>query len=350
MALNNLINHYDKRAMMKASEELMEPTTFLSKTFFKATETFAVAEVDLDIFKGKRQTAAYVQSHQEGQNVNARGWKTKTFTPPETRPKFTILPKDLQKRMPQGTIYDNTGNLNSSIQEFVGRNIARLDGLITRGEEWQCQQALFDGIVKAYDPKGQLIATIDYGRDLTALNVTVSTKWDNAASDPLTDLKIQQRIVAKLSGFTPRLVLMGNLAADEYVKNTEVQATLNKDWSSRGQLAFDMREDGAIWHGTADGFDFWSYPEWIIDPADSTEKPIVPEKKVLLASDAEATRIYGGIATADIVTGALTIDAAVRMTDMWAQKDPASAILQVKSNPLMVTNHPDAYSVLTVLT
>jgi len=349
MPANSLINHYDKRALKGFAEELLVPNTFLVKTFFRDMEEFASEAVDLDLYKGKRRVGAYVKRRAEGQLVDKIGYSTKTFNPPYLKPKTPITPGDIQKRQAGQFLYDNSSNLSSAVEDFVARQINDLDNIITRNEELQAMQALFNGIVTALDVDGNTLATIDYGRD-AALSYTVSTLWDAGTEDPLKDCRAARRLVQQKSGFTPRLVLMGSDAADAFLASSEVQGQLSKDWSARGNLAYDMREDGGIWLGHADGFDFWSYDEYIIDPADSTEKLLVPSKKVLIASpNARATRTYGSIEVADF-EGNLTIEAAARYVDMYGEKDPASTIVQVHSAPLMVTNHPDAYATLTVLT
>jgi len=57
--------------------------------------------------------------------------------------------------------------------------------------------------------------------------------------------------------------------------------------------------------------------------------------------------VYGSIAAQ--VNGQFITDATSRFIDMWGEKDPAATIIQVHSAPLIVTNVPDAYALVTVL-
>lgn len=341
------ISIYDKRALMQMSEELKQPTRFLTTTFFNAAEEFASATVDLDIYKGKRRTAAYVKRVQEGNHVEKIGYETKTFAPPVLKPKKVITASDLQKRMPGQFIYDNASSLTPAVEQYIAREIAELNGMIERNEEWQAKQALFDGAITFYDENQNLILTIDFGRD-SALVQTITTKWDNTAADPLRDLREYRRLIQQKSGFAGRRVLMGADAADEFLANEAVQKTLSKDWSTRGNIAYDMRDQGGIWLGYADGFDFWAYEDFIIDPSTGSETAIVPAKKVLISSDAPATRVYGSVEVGTD-TG-MIIEANARYIDIYGQKDPAGVVLQIHSTPLLVPNHIDSYAVLTVLT
>lgn len=349
MATNNLINHYNKRALKGIAEELKAPTTFLLKTFFNNIEEFASDTVDLDIYKGKRRTAAYVRRAEQGQLIDKLGFSTRTFKPPYLKPKTPITPEDIQKRMPGDAIYDNSKSLAPALQNFVNRQIIDQNDMITRNEELQAKQALFDGKVTALDEKGEILAEIDMQRD-SDLIYQVGTLWNAGSPLMIKDLTVARRLSQKLSGFNPRLVIMGRDAIDVFMSDDTVRKTLSTDWAKRGQLVWDFREDGAIWHGMVDGFDIWSYEEYIINPATGDEEELIPPKKVLIGSPgARATRTYGMVAIGN-TDGTFTTEATARAVDIYGEKDPASTIVQTHSAPLMVTNHPDAYAVLTVLT
>lgn len=341
------ISLFDKRALMEVSEELLAPSTFLTSTFFKEQEQFAAATVDLDLYVGKRRTAAYVLRHQEGPNVEKIGYKTLTFNPPVLRPKINITGADLQKRVPGGVIYTNERSLNPAAQDYVLRQINEANSMIERNEELQSRDALFDGAVKFYNENADLIMTIDYGRD-DSLIQTITTKWDDSAADILADCREYRRKVQQLSGFVPRIVILGADAADVFLNDALVKASLNVDYADRGRLAYDLRDSGGIYLGTADGFDFWTYDEYVINPATGQEGLLVPAKKALIASTAPATRVYGSVEVG--TDDGIIVEATPRYVDVYGLKDPASVVVQVHSTPLMVTNHPNAYATLTVLT
>ena len=345
MPVSNLINHFNKRALRGLAEELKEPRTFLMTTFFSEVEEFASDIVDLDIFKGKRRTGAYVRRAEKGQLVDAIGFQTKTVSPPYLKPKIIITPEDIQKRIPGQVLFDNSKSLAPSVQTFVARQMNDLDTIIARNEEFQAMQALFEGKVRAFDDKKTVLVEVDYERD-ASLATTASPLWD--ATDPtiLQDLRASRRQVGKLSGFTPMMVIMGRKPTDAFLADTDLQQQLNKDFSSRGELAFEMRDTGGIFLGAADGFEFWTYDEFIIDPEDDVEKLLIPEDQVLVGStNARATRSYGSIAAEE--DGTLIIEATARFLQMYGEKDPAGTVVQLHSAPLMVTNHPNAYATIT---
>ncbi len=349
MAHDNLISHFDLRARQGLAEELLPPTTFLIQTYFNDVEEFASDNVDLDIVKGKRRTAAYVRRAEKGSLVDAIGFETRTIKPPYLKPKIIITGSDLQKRAPNGVIYDDSNTLNPAVQKYVAMQTNDLDSMITRNEELQAMQALFDAKVVARDIDGAVLREIDYDRD-AALAFAASPLWTPSAGTILADCRKARRLISQKSGFRADTVLMGQEAADAFLANTDVQQALSKDWSGRGEIQFEMRDNGGIWMGAADGFDFWTYEEFIIDPADDVEKLLIPPKEVLVSQPrARATRVYGVTETVDNATGMLNLVATPRFIDMYGEKDPAGTAVQVHSAPLLVTNHVNAYAVITAV-
>jgi len=351
MAANNLINHYDRRALGEIAEELKTPTTFLVDTFWDDMDEFATKDVDVDIYSGKRRTAPANYRNEEGTQVNKLGFSTRTFTPLTYKPKKTITPDDIMKRAPGGQIYDNTGSLAPQIQDFIAREITDLDDMIIRSEEFQAKQSLFDGSVSYYDKDNNVVGSAISMQRNANLTYTVTTKWDASGADPLADLRNARRKINLYSGFSAMTVLLGYEAMDELMKNTSVQNAISKDWSRRGELAYDMRDNGGIWLGVVDGFDLWTYEGYIINPSSGTEELIVPSKKTLVTSlNARQTKLFGAVAIED-GDGNMSIEATARYVDMYsAGRDPVGTIIQVHSAPLMARQHPNADAILTVLT
>jgi hypothetical protein len=351
MATNNLINHYDRRGLGEIAEELKTPTTFLVDTFWNDADEFATKDVDYDIYSGKRRTAPAGYRNEEGAHVNKLGFTTRTFTPLTYKPKKTITPDDILKRAPGGVIYDNSGNLAPQIQNFVAREINDLDEMITRSEEFQAKQALFDGSITYYDKDRNSVGPAISMQRNANLSYTLTTEWDDSGTDPLADLREARRRINLYSGFMAQTVLLGYEAMDKFMNVAAVYNSLSKDWSKRGELAYDMRDNGGIWLGMVDGFDIWTYEGYIINPSSGTEELIIPSKKVLVTSlNARQTKLYGAVAIEDN-DGNLIIEATARYVDMYsAGKDPAGTMIQVHSAPLMARQHPNADAILTVLT
>jgi len=246
MAEFNLIDHFDRRARLGIAEELKKPDTFMVNTFMNRTKEFAVEDVDLDIRTKSRKMSAYVFRHEEGNLVQATGYSTRTFKTPALKPKIVITPEDVNKRLPAGELYDDTTDLSSTIAELVAEQIEDLDSEeIVRNEEWQVKQAVVDGKIEIRNADKKVIQTIDFKREASLqAALTGTNKWDDADVDILKTVREKRRLIKKFSGFTAQMGLLGNEAADLFLADDGVRDAINTRVSDRGQLKFDLRDDG----------------------------------------------------------------------------------------------------------
>lgn len=343
MASTKLIDYFDRRTLFEIAEELKPPKTFLTSTFFPQVQEFATESVDVDLYKGRRRSVAYVRRGSEGQLVDKVGFETTSFTPPYLKPKTVITPADLRKRVPGESIFVS-GQLAPSAEAFVAKQIDMIDNdIIVRNIETQAMQALFDGVVVARDENKNVLASIDFGRDIS-LTYTEGTVWSATTAKITKTARVASRLIQKLSGYSVNVALMGSDAAEEFLSNDLLQKSLSKDWASRGGLSYDLRDNGGVWLGYADGVDYWAYEEYYIDPADDVEKLLIPAKKVLYTSmNAPASQLYGALELKDQPMGARGVKA-------WEVYDPEATVVQVHSAPLLVPHHVNAYAVVTVLT
>lgn len=344
-----MISLFNTRTMLDALEELRTPSTFLVKKFFSSQRECPTKTVDIDIYKGKRRVAAYVNRRAVGQVVDRIGYRTDTYDPPYLKPKMVTTAEDLLKRMPGEIIYANniTNEQRASIQ--LGKDLAELDSIISRAEELQAMQALFDGKVEVHDAEGNnVVADIDFQRtashtvDLTA---TGQTAWNETGADPIADLRAWRRQNIQDSGVSSDIIIMGSDSIEEFLTNQAVRDRLNKDYAGIGQLVSEAQELGVSYYGRIDGFDIYSYDEWYINPSTGTESALVPEKKVLVGSTrARCERVYGAID--DVESGVFAV---ARYPKSWTENDPSARWLQLHSAPLLVPVQVDAFTVATVL-
>lgn len=347
--MSETINLYDTRTMLAAVEDLKTPQTFLLDKFFPEMVEFDTKVVDVDTDNGVRIIANYVNRKAEGQNVEGQGYVTKSYTPPYVKPKKTSDVDKLLKRQPSEVIYANNKSALQRGAEEMGKDFAFLNDIITRAEELQASQALFDGAIQVKDLEGNLLeAEIVYGRSAShSVTLTGTDLWTNAASDPIANIRTWKKLIKKDSGMKPDICIMGSSVIDVFLDNTKVKAYL--DNRSLSELAVIKLEDeasafGAEYVGRIEGIDFYSYDEFYLDEAnldtagDRTETPMVPINKILLGSTlARATRLYGAIE--DIENPI----ASARAPKTWVENDPSKRFIQLHSAPLMVTHQPDAY-------
>lgn len=343
----NEVNLFDTRTMLEIMEQRKPVRTFFLNTFFRRTRVFNTEAVDIDIIKGRRRLAPFVNPRRPGKIVEKTGFSTRSYKPAYVKPKMVTTAEDLLKRQPGQVIYSaNSGPAQQASAE-LGRNFAELDEMITRREEWMAAQALTTGKVPVV---GEGVNDeLDFMFDPSHLPVLSGTDlWtDHENATPLDDLKKWKRQVSKASGLSPTVCIMGLSALDSFLKCEQVLGT-----ASGGKSVFDMRAidmgridpqllpDGVIYYGYLKelGLDIYTYEEWYIDDIDEVEYPMMPENKVLLGSpSARSTKMYGAIK--DLAALAPT----ARFPKSWTKEDPSARFIMVQSAPLMAPLQPDAF-------
>jgi hypothetical protein len=113
-------------------------------------------------------------------------------------------------------------------------------------------------------------------------------------------------------------------------------------------------DGGATYYGqfAGTGIDLWGYDEWYIDPADGVEKPLVPQKMVLMGSSKSYTVMrYGAVGVTSGLDGQaqLSLAAGRRIPESWVTKEPAVRFLKISSRPLVVPVQNDAYLTCQVI-
>lgn len=337
------IDMFDPRTLLRAVEQMKPPRTFLKDTFFRMQETFQTETVDIDLVKGKRRLAPFVHPRIGSKTVEHAGYQTQTYKPPMVAPDYPVTGDDIKKRLPGENIYSGSSP-NDRLATFIGQKMAEFDEMITRREEWMAAQALFEGKINVIGDGVNDV--IDF--NFTNKEVLTSTaRWSDAASDPLADLKRYKRTIVQTSGINPTHCVMGFDAIDAFVNNAKVQKLLDLRKVEIGAIDPQILPNGVTYHGYLKelGLDIYSYEEWYVDPADDQEKPMVPAKKVLLASaNAGFKMLYGAII--DVTNGTFAMP---RVPNTWKQYKPSAQFLQLASRPLPVPTQVDSYYVSTVL-
>jgi hypothetical protein len=335
--------------MLDALEELREPNTFFLKKFFAKQVECPSESVDIDIYKGKRRVAVYVNPRAVGQTVDRIGYTTYTYKPPYLKPKMATTAEDILKRQPGEILYSNNLSNEQRAAQQMAKDMAELDGIITRAEELQAKQALFDSLVEVHDIDGNdVVADITFPRESTHtvdLTATGETAWDATGANPLEDLRTWKRLNIKDSGIASDIVVMGSDAANEFLKNSYVMDALDNRKYELGNILMEAQELGVTYIGRIEGVDIYAYDEWYVEPSTGTETEMVPAKKVLVGSTrARCERVYGAIR--DIEAG---LAAVARYPKSWIEQDPSVRWIQIHSAPLLVPVQVDAFTVATVL-
>lgn len=347
------VDLFETRTMLEMLEQRKPVRTWFLNTFFRTSKIFGTEAVDIDIRRGRRRLAPFVNPKREGKLVERRGYHTESFKPAYVKPKMITTAEDILKRQAGNVIYSANSSPAIMAAQQLGKDMAEMDEMITRREEWMAAQALTKGSVRVL---GEGVdSTIDFQFLPSHLPVLSGTSlWtDHTNATPIDDLKGWKRIVAKDSGISPSICLMGLQAVDNFMKCEQVIGTdgggknlFNMRAIDIGEIKPAMLPNGVTYYGrlTELGLDIFTYEEWFIDDIDENEYPMMAEDKVFMGSpQARTDRLYGAIKDLDALAPT------ERFAKTWTIKDPSARLLMVQSSPLMVPIEVDAFLTATVV-
>lgn len=288
---------YKTKTMLAALAIMYRPQTFLRDTFFRNEKPFNTASVEIDVRKGKRRVAVYTGRADQGRLTERTGFVTYNYKTPYIKEKRLLTPGDLLDRMPGETVYTAETPADRA-QRMLGQDLFELDEMITRREEIQCAQALFDGEIIFRDANEKVTFPISASHQISSL----SAPWD-VNGKPIDDLREWRQLIIKDSGRAPDICIMGSDACKAFLANDQIAGNqggaLSQVKVQRGEINPQNLIGGVTYWGYLPevGVDIYSYDEWYIDPTDNTtELPIVPVDAVLLGStQARMDRLYGVI-------------------------------------------------------
>lgn len=334
------IDIYAIRTMLAAIEQGVAPKTFLLNTFFPGLQQFGTKHVDIDIVKGKRRLAPFVSPRMKGKVVEKLGYTTNTYTPPYIKPKTVSTAQEILNRAAGEVVY--AGNVSASARAAakVGEELAELDVMITRREEWMAAQVLNAGTISVVgdgvDDSIDFLMPADHKVTLTG-----TALWTDTASDPLKALRSWRRKIIQDSGVSPDVAVFGSSVMDAFIANDELQKQLDTRRIDMGQIDPQALADGATYYGHIKdaALDIYGYDEWYLDDA-GAEQPMVPVDKIFIGSSrTRNAKLYGAIQDLD----AGSDFAVARYPKSWTEKDPSVRFVMLQSAALVAMLQPDAF-------
>ena len=349
----NEISIYDPRTMGKVIRRMAPVRTFFRTTFFKNPLPFATKSVDVDMKKGNRELAPFVNPRIGGKTIANSGYQTKTYTPVLLAPNKVTTIDDLLTRSPGETLYSGKTPAERAIEKLAS-DFTELREQIVRREEWMCAQAVFIGKIPIV---GEGVnEEIDFSFTNKEEITTAAKKWGAATSDPIGDLERWHETVQKNGFVNCNVCIMSKDVATAFINHEKVQKLL--DIKAYDIAVIKPRElpNGVTYIGTINklGLDIYTYNEWYLDnwtdPENPEQKPLVPEKTLaLMSTAAEYSICYGAVTILDSTTdNFVTIEGQI-IPESWVERRPSRRFLQLNSQPLPVPHEVDSWFVAKVL-
>lgn len=330
---------YDTKTMLAALRTMKQPRTFLRDTFFRNVKTFNSRTVEIDIRRGKRRVAVFVGRSDPGHVSERIGYTTNTYQPPYIKEKRPLRPGDVMTRSDGQTVYSEETPAERA-QGLLADDLNELNEMITRREELMAREALFEG-KNTYRDANEYV---DFGVSNTHKLAGISTGWDVDGGKPLDDIADWTQLIAQDSGLAADTLVLGKTAARKFLGNPQISGDKGGVLSSvkvqRGEIAPKLLPNGVVYYGFIPecGVDVYGYFEWYIDPADDTEKAMVPDNGVLLGcSSARMDRLYG------VIEDVEALYAVPRFPKSWVEQDPSARFLMLQSAPLLVPHDVESF-------
>lgn len=271
--------------------EEAEAPMFLSGFFQSPQRNFHHSEkVEIDILRDDEAVAVVVQDLTTGARQNeSTKYTNKGFTPPIFDEEGTISAYDLIKRQAgQDPFQDPNFGANALLEAF--RVFRRLEKKIRRAVELMASQVLQTGELTLIDQSGNSVYVLDFQPKSTHF-VTVSTSWatDGSTGAPLADLSSLAAVLRRDGKRKPNRLVFGTSAMQRFLANADVQKVLDKTVINIGQLAPELRGQGAtfqgyVWIGHY-RFEMWMYDGFFKHPQTGTLTDYVDTDNVIMLSE-----------------------------------------------------------------
>lgn len=339
-----VVDIFEPRTMIEAVRQMKPAKTFIRDLLFKRRIPVETEHVDIDLVKDKRRMAPYVSPVIGGVVMDRMGYTTESFKPPYLKPRRITTAEDVLKRQAGENIYSGR-TATERATDILGNDMGELGNYCTRREEQQCCEALFTG--KLVVVGEGVHSEVDFHHTLKETLVGAA-QWDEPTSDPIGDLDRWIIQVQQASGISPNVCVMAADVLRAFLNNESVQAKMDTTKIKLGVID-PQPVNGALYVGTVTslGLDIYRYVEWYLDDTDHvTERPMVPDGNVLLAStEASFKMVYGLIVD-------MKLNQRFQLAQYprsWVDEDVNARFLEMMSRPLPIPVEVDSWFVADVI-
>ncbi len=337
--------------MLAAIQKMMPARSFFRRTFFPDMTPFVTEEVLLDYKKGKRKMAPFVAPRVGGITMDRQGFRTDKYTAPKIAPQRQITIDDIVIRGIGENVFSQRTPADRQT-ELLGRDLAEMDDMITRREEWMIRELLFNGQINVkgyidYNNSKYVDQVINYG--VTNKEILAGAAlWDQGTSTKLADLKRWRLQVIRTSGRAPTMVILGQDAAEKFLSDAQVVDKLKQFNSKQLEIAPVVQDDALTYLGRIHdlALDLYTYDEWYVDD-DGTEKAMVPANQILLARPNTGELLYGAVTQME--AGQFYTYEGPRIPKSWADDENEQRMIRLSSRPVPKPEDVDDWFVATVL-
>lgn len=340
-----MIDLYQTRTLLDVLEIVKPPIPFVLDTFFGRAEAHSTEYVDIDVVVGGEQLAPFVHPEHQGRLVEREPYSTKSYKIPVMKPKTVLSAVNLGARTPGEVVYSDGRSPAAHAAMQLGKDMAKLIGMLKRAQEWMAVQAVNSGVVSVVGDGYN--ETIDFGMPAAnKVTLTGTDLWSHADSDPISDFGAWADIIENSSGAVPDVAVISSGVARAMSNHASVLEKLDNRRVQMGEIRPERLARGVRYFGylSDPGIDIYVYSTQY-ETAPGTRATFMPAGKVFLgATQARSVRHFGLIR--DLRAGSFVGE---MFPKVWEQEDPSAQYLLLQSACLPVPHQPDAFVSAVVL-
>lgn len=334
---------YTMRELLAVTRETFKFDPLFLRLFFRETYTFPSEEVFLDKIPGEVGMAVYCAPLVTGKVDHTRGAKTTFFKPGYVKPKHTLNPGQIIKRMP-GEDPSEPMTLEERHDAIIMQNLADEELSIKQLEEYQAVQAVIYG---KYELTSDNFPTqeIDMQRN-PENNITQSGETAWSAQDPDTfDPTFDIDMYADKASGTVNIMVLDGLAWRTLNSFKLFREKLDTRRGSNSQLETALKDLGEVvsFKGYYGDVAVVVYKGQYVESESKEKVRYMPENFMVLGNTQNrGFRTYGAIQDIDAINEGLA--EGTRFPKNWVTKgDPAIEQTMTQSAPAMILADADAF-------
>jgi len=275
--------------MLEAFSQRMPLYEFFSE-FFPNGRTHTAEKIQLDVKKGKRAMAPFVSPRQGGKVMKRQGFRSVLIDTPKLAPETLLTIDDITKRGMGESIYSGKTPEEREMEIFA-EDTTELEEKIVRRRNWMAREIIYNGKFISTDEEAGYEFEVDF--DFTNKEV-LSTGWDDAGSDPVSDMKRGRLACIQKSGKAPAIAILASNVVDAFKNNPKVQKAMDIKNFNFAVYEPKIKDDAITFLGVIAelGLELYSYDDWFIDD-NGKEQPFVPAGTVALLPKQIGTTEFG---------------------------------------------------------
>jgi hypothetical protein len=336
---------YSTTALNRVVEELPLSSQFFTTTYFPTTETFDTEDVKFDTVKGRRLITPLVSPIVGGKVVREQGFKTQSVSPAYLKDLRVFNPNRQFKRR-AGEKIGGTLSPEDRLRASVAVSLAEQLDMWTRRLEVMSAEVVRTGKLTLVGD-GYPRQEIDFGRAAgNTIVLTGADLWSAAAVNPLDDIEDWGQKIFDESGLVCRDVVMAadvwkairskmaGPTTDAVAVALRLQIDTTATALDRASVALGptLFKEGVRLVAIFGDYRLWVHSDKYIDPETNTEKDILPDGYVVMASrDIEGVRMFGAIQ--DLKAG---IQSRPFFVKSWEEENPSVRYVLGQSAPITV--------------